>query len=189
MGIDLQSLAIGALIGLAGALGTSIFSKLGEDIYQWTKRKLGVKSSEGQPQLIVHFEKGEPKQLSAQHESPLASAKAVRLSSVTLEQIASAIDQAPPMQRGRVAEGFRGIRIEWDTQFVNGYLSEDEKTIRLRLKPKESLFPRISCQVPAHEYRELGVTREGAPVRVTGTVLKVDGYDIELGEVTLTFDS
>lgn len=109
-----------------------------------------------------------------------------RVSLVTLDEINTAISEAPPLQRDRVAERYIGLRVEWETVFVGGTL-QGNGNIRIQLTvPDGKHYPKsVWCEVPASEYRELGILPEGSKVRAAGEIAKIGSSGVALEDVRL----
>jgi len=43
----------------------------------------------------------------------------------------------------------------------------------------------ITCEVPADEYRELGIMPQGVQIRISGTITSAYSYGVELSDVRL----
>lgn len=110
---------------------------------------------------------------------------ATRASKITFDEIRSAIDGAPPLQRKLVANRYVGIRVAWDAYFRYGVQNNRLVSVRLTPGPECSLAT-IWCDVPVNDYPELGVLREGAKLRVSGKIVEADPY-ITLKDVHLDF--
>ncbi len=185
--MDISSLLVGVGLGVLGAFGTGFLKKAGEDCYGWLKKKLNPKSFEQHtPQLIVQLAQNGPTPTGDNSPSVrLAPASIERVSPMTFQDIAEAIDSAPPLQRDHVAATFKGLRVEWDTYFKSGKLLENGN-IRLRLGTEQrGSYNTVKCEVLAADYRELGILPEGSKVRVFGEIESASKYDIELKDVRL----
>lgn len=185
--MEIPSLLLGIGLGVLGAFGTGFLKKAGEDCYGWLKKKINPKAVEQHvPQLIVQLaQNGSTPTGDNSPSIRLAPAAIDRVSPLTFQDIAEAIDSAPPLQRDHVAESFKGLRVEWDTYFKSGRLSE-EGTIRLRLGTEQrGSFKSVLCAVAVADYRELGVLPEGSKIRVFGEIESASRYDIELKDVRL----
>jgi hypothetical protein len=186
--MDLTSFLWGAAISAIIVFGTGFLKKAGEDCYAWAKRKINPKSSEPhQPHLIIHMNTDDAPDTAqsislGKFEHPLLE----RVSAVTLDEINTAIIDAPPLQRDRVAESYVGLRVEWETLFKNGTLNVNG-TIRLHLSVDNAKHPPRSvwCEVPANEYRELGILPEDSKVRVSGEIENVASYGVNLKDARL----
>lgn len=185
--MDTSSLLLGIGLGVLGAFGTGFLKKAGEDCYGWLKRKLNPKAAEQHaPQLVVQLaQNGVGPTVDNSSSIHLAPATIERVSPLTFQDIAEAIDSAPPLQRDHVAKNFKGLRVEWDTYFKSGKSSEDG-TIRLRLGTEQrGSYNTVICEVAGADYRELGVLPEGSKIRVFGEIESASRYDIELKDVRL----
>lgn len=185
--MDTSSLIFGIGLGVVGAFGTGFLKKAGEDCYGFLKKKLNPKGAEQHaPQLIVQFAQNGAS--STVDNSPLVNlepASIERVSPLSFNDIAEAISSAPPLQRNHVAESFKGLHVEWDTYFKNGYSSENG-TIRLRLGTEQrASLNTVICEVLAADYRELGILPEGSKIRVFGEIESASTFDIELKDVRL----
>ena len=185
--MDLTSFLWGIGLGILGAFGTGFLKKAGEECYAWVQKKVNPKAPEHHtPQLIIQLSSEAADQLVDESQpTHFEPASIERVSPLTFKDIAEAIIAAPPMQRDRVAESYKGLRIEWDAYFRSGSKVGDD-IIRLRLgtEPKLSMNS-IMCEVPAKEYRELGVLPEGSKIRVSGELESISRFDIELKDVRL----
>lgn len=187
--MDSTSLLLGAAIGVAGAFGTGFLKKAGEDLYSWTKKKLFPKSVESQhkPQLVVHLNRDDLSKVTHEVNNttpPLLE----RINSISLDEINTAIKDAPPLQRDRVAESYIGLKVEWETRFIGGR-PRDNNEIRLHLSVEDAKHhPRsVWCEVPINQYRELGIMKEGENVRVSGQIQKIAEHGIDLTDARLQF--
>jgi hypothetical protein len=157
--------------------------------YIWLKRKFNPLTLDQQPpQLVIHVNSNNGNQdFKDVPTVSLAPASLERISLISFDDIRTAIESAPPLQRDRIAENYVGLKIEWDTYLKGGSVKK-EGTISLRLTTNiEHSFNTIWCDVPLDEYRELGVLPEGAKVRVSGEIVKASTCDIELKDVRLHF--
>lgn len=186
--MDISSFLWGATIGVIGAFATGFLKKAGEDSYSWMKKKINPKSTEPTAShLIIHMNA----------ESGLNTSKGIslsepqrpvveRVSEVTLDDINTSIVDAPPLQRTRVSDSYVGLRVEWDTYFVSGKLRENGD-IRLQLTiPDAKHQPKsVWCEVPASEYRELGILPEDSKIRVSGEIESIAEYGVNLKDARL----
>lgn len=181
--MDLSSFLWGALLGVIAALATGFLKKAGEDAYSWVKKKINPNSGETAPShLVIHMNSdsltGTTEGISgAESQPPVLE----RVSMVTLSEINTSLVDAPPLQRDRIAESYVGLRVEWDTEFIDGKL-KDNGSVRLQLRiPDTSHQPTsVWCEVPAVEYRELGILPEKSKIRVSGEIEKVASYGVDL---------
>jgi hypothetical protein len=185
--MDATSFLSGIGLGILGAFGAGLFKKAGEECFNWIKKKINPKSAEHHaPQLIIQLN-GETRNQSVDGANllRLEPASIERISSLKFDDISQAIEAAPPLQRDRVAESYKGLRVEWDTYFKSGsQVDGDLFRLRLRTKLKGS-FDTVKCEVPAKEYRELGILPEGSKIRVSGEIESASMFDIELKDVRL----
>jgi hypothetical protein len=186
--MDISSFLWGAAIGVIGAFATGFLKKAGEDSYSWAKKKINPKAGEpSASHLIIHmnaesgFNTAEGISLSEPQRPVLE-----RVSVVTLDEINTSLVDAPPLQRTRISESYVGLRVEWDTQFVDGKLQENGD-IRLQLTiPNSKHQPKsVWCEVPASEYRELGILPENSKIRVSGKIETIASYGIYLKDARL----
>jgi hypothetical protein len=175
--VSFSSLLVGVAIGAVGAFGTGFLKKAGEGLYLWLTNKLWSKPAKS-AQVVIHLDNQD-------HATEQLVPSAIEhISGITFKEIQKAIDDAPPMQRERVAEAYEGINVEWDSYFRDGH-SEDD-LIRVRLSADERYAGRtIICDVSAKDYRHLGVLPEGSKIRVAGQISKAHSYQIELTDVRL----
>ena len=189
--MDPISFLWGAALGVIGAFGAGFLKKAGEDCYSWVRKKINPKAVEPHPpHLIIHMNNESVSNtadgiLSAEPQRPVIE----RLSAVGLDEINTAIVDAPPLQRDRVAESYVGLRVEWETEFVSGRVSADGGSIRLHLTvPDAKHQPKsVWCDVSTSDYRELGILPEGAKVRVSGEIQQVVSYGVDLKDARLHF--
>lgn len=184
--MDISSFLWGAAIGIIGALATGFLKKAGEDAYAWLKKKINPKSAEpSTSHLIVHLDSSQPLNTTEAKSSETSQHPVIeRVSIVTVEEINTALSEAPPLQRDRVAERYTGLHVEWDTKFIGGKIREDEK-IQLHLKSVGGREESVWCEVPAAEYRELGILPKNAKIQVSGEITKIASYGIELKDARL----
>lgn len=186
--MDFTSFLWGAAIGVVGAFATGFLKKAGEDCYSWVRKKTNPKTAEQHPpHLIIHMnsETGPPIATGISVSDPQLSVLE-RISLVTLDEINTAIFEAPPLQRDRVAESYIGLRVEWETKFVGGTLKDDENIrIQLTVPDGKHYSKSVWCEVPSSEYRELGILPEASRVRVTGEIAKIGSSGVVLENVRL----
>jgi len=186
--MDISSFLLGIAIGAVGFFSTGFLKKAGEDAYSWVKKKINPKA--GDPptsHLVIHMNsEGIPNITESNSLSESQRPLLERISVVTLNEINTSLANAPPMQRTRIAESYSGLRVEWDTEFLNGKL-QDDGNIRLQLTvPDTEHQPKsVWCNVPATEYRELGILPENSKIRVSGEIEKVASYGIDLKDARL----
>lgn len=105
---------------------------------------------------------------------------------ITFQQITKAIDDMPPLQRDIVADGYKGLRVEWEAYFKSGTRVSDDK-FRIRLNPHLNTFGySIICNVKSSDYPGLVTLPEGAKVKITGEIEAVDRFDISLMNACLS---
>lgn len=179
--MDKSSLIIGIVIGIVGAFGAGFLKKAGEDLYLWIKEKIYPKSiSEDKPQVIIHLN-----DTTNQTTEDLKVISIKKINSLTFDEISQAIDLAPPLQREDIAQKYVGLMIEWDTYLRNAYKRENGN-IALYLSIDSDYRGRsVFCLVQENEYRELGILKEGAKIRVSGEISNASAYDIDLSNAQL----
>lgn len=185
--MDTSSLFIGVAIGIIGAFGTGFLKKAGEDLYSFIKAKINPKSTAiVTPQVVVHLydDRGDT-QAESKLPTQFASAAIERLSQVSFDDIEKAIDGAPPMQREYIANGYVGLKVEWDSYLRSANkLDNGEVSLRLAID-KDYKGRSVLCKVRAEEYRVLGILPMGAHIRVAGEITKANSCDVELSNVRL----
>lgn len=186
--MDISSLLLGAAIGVVGVFTTGFLKKAGEDFYSWAKKKINPNAAAFSPShLIIHMNtESSPSMIESDSHSEPQRPVVERVSVVTLDEINNSLVNAPPLQRDHVAENYVGLRVEWDTQFVGGKQQENGD-IRLQLTiPDARHQPKsVWCEVPASEYRELGILPEGSKIRVSGEIEEIASYGIDLKDACL----
>lgn len=177
--MDISSFLWGAALGVIGAFATGFFKKAGEDGYSWVKKKINPKASEvPNPHLIVHVNSERPPNVAAS--SPLLE----RVSSITPDEINNSLNNAPPLQREVVANSYIGIRVEWDTEFINGKRL-DNGCVRLQLTSFDKSRDSVWCEVSEEEYRELAILTKGARIRIYGEIARIATHGIHIKNAQL----
>ena len=119
--------------------------------------------------------------------SAITLSKVDQASAITVDDIRTSIEEAPPMQRETVAQRYHGLRIEWDTQLSSAV--EKNGVVELLLNTQQSrryqLSYSVRCKVALEDYRELAVLPERANIRVNGTIERVSDYWLSLGNARL----
>ena len=112
----------------------------------------------------------------------LVPATVERVSAVTYQEIAEALEKAPWSEREAIGQGYVGLRVEWDCDFMNGYKSRsDFFRIFLSLGATRT----IHCDVRENEFRELTKMSGAARIRVAGVIDKAELLRIDLSDVRL----
>ncbi len=172
--MDLTSFFWGAAIGAVCVFGTGFIKKAGEDCYIWARRKINPKLVEpNRPPLIIQMKTDNASDITQDN-----------VSKVTPVDIITTINNAPPLQRVRVAEGYIGLKVRWETLFSHGTLHKDEITVLLRVIDAKC-WHCIRCTVPARDNRELGILPEDSKVRVSGEIENIDLRTITLTDARL----
>jgi len=184
---DYISFFWGIALGIIGAFSAGFLKKAGEDSFSWIRNKISPKPPEQQStQVVVHVAGNHISTVAGEH--PPAELKPVvtkRVSRVTFDEIQSAINKAPPLQRDHVAKSYVGIRVEWDTYYKSASRRDNDMvSVRLTTNPQLGLTT-VTCEVPFNDYRELGVLEEGAKIRVVGEIVEAGSWDITLKDVRL----
>jgi hypothetical protein len=113
-----------------------------------------------------------------------------RTAPITLLQIHETLRNAPPLQREELREHYKGLYVEWDA-YLSSASKEGGNSVRLSLSAGKGMdtnsLLKIFCNVSLHDYKELAILREGAPIRLFGKITKVDEWYVELAEAQLTF--
>jgi len=182
--MDTSSLILGLALGIVGAFGTGFLKKAGEDSYSWLKKKVSPKSTlSDEQQVILHIPNAnETKLQSAEQIQPL---KTISSSEVSFRDIESAIDAAPPMQRKNVANGYLGLKVQWDSYLRSADMQDDGK-VNLRLSVDKNYRGRsVLCTVNAEDYRVLGILPTGTLIRVAGEIASATSCDVKLTKAKL----
>jgi hypothetical protein len=186
--MNTSSFIIGIAVGAVAAFGTGFLKKAGEDVYSVLRKRLWPNRQENStPQVVIHLPAAATEASNNEiiHRS-LQPTSIERVSTLSYEEIIESIRKAPPLQQASVSKAYIGLRVEWDTYFKSGRYKDEGKLIRLYLTMnKDALMSDIQCEVPADEYRELGVLPKGTLIRVAGEIAKADLADIELKNVHL----
>lgn len=90
------------------------------------------------------------------------------------------------MQQDDLAKNYIGLKVDWSLKFRNARKSKND-SVKVFLEYGDRLFPEISCEVNLSKYRELGVMKEGADIRVLGTIDNFEHGTILLKDVTLLY--
>lgn len=180
--MDISSLLLGLAIGVIGAFGTGFLKRAGEDLYSWSKRKIDPKSATDQtPQVVVHLRNDSGNQhTELTQTNRLTPAAVERLNLIGFTDIETAIGKAPPMQREDVANRFAGLKIEWDSYLRSARKRPNGNVFLILSIDKDYRGRSVICEVPADQYRELGILPEGAHIRVSGEIAKASPWDVEV---------
>jgi hypothetical protein len=181
------SLLIGIVIGAAGTFFAGFLKKAGEESFSSIKDWVNPKPPAAAPPPVVvqvldnrgntHIEGT----LIAQS----APIPIERLSQVTFDEIEKAIESAPPMQREQIANGYVGLKVEWDS-YLRSATRIDNGEVSLRLSiDKDYRLRAVTCKVKEEEYRVLGVLSEGTYIRVAGEITNASNCDVKLSNVRL----
>jgi hypothetical protein len=119
-------------------------------------------------------------------ERVLPAANVTRVSPFTLDEIMTAIRNAPPLQRSDVARRYEGMSVQWDMRLWNAHPGKDDQ-VRLTLDFGDQVGGLVWCEVILTQYRELGVMQKGAPITVVGRIKSAESAGAELHEVQLFF--
>lgn len=185
--MDISSLLIGLAIGVLGAFGTGFLKRAGEDLYSFIKSKIYPPADlPVTPQVVVHLHNEVAEsQLGAIIPPSLSPVPIERLDQVSFSDIEKAIDEAPPLQRDRVAKAFVGLKVEWDS-YLRSASVRDGGEVYLRLSLDERYQGRsVLCSVREDDYRILGVLPQGSRIRVSGEIAVATSFDIELSNAKL----
>ena len=183
---DFTSFLWGIAIGVIGAFGAGFLKRPGEDCYSWIRNKVSPRpAADDPPQVVIHVARndnvtatGEPTP------NELEPISIDRVSVVTFDEIAKAIEKVPPLQRDYVESSYVGLRVEWDTYFKSGS-RRDNMAVLLLTTDSDVGSNTIWCEVPFDEYRELGVLPAGSKIRVAGEIAKAGRWDITLKNARL----
>lgn len=132
----------------------------------------------------------EPVAAQVQPSAPPPNAVRVeRVAPVSPAEIRTSIEDAPPLQRQVVADRFKGLRIEWDTELVSAESSKGTVTLQLKARPIApfELAFSVFCSVKLEDYRELSVIPVRAGIRVNGLIESANDRWVRLVEPKLTF--
>ncbi len=111
-----------------------------------------------------------------------------RITLITPEDIKTSIETAPLLQSKAVANRYKGLRVEWETELIGA--EEDKGMVRLHLRVscKKMLFPFfVWCDVKLADYPELSVLPKGACVKANGRIENATSDSVKLYDVCLTF--
>lgn len=109
-----------------------------------------------------------------------------RITPISLSEILNAVNSAPPLQQKQVAQNYKGIHVEWNTNLSSAEIEEND-SVSLYMRTGERMRDIIHCKVKLSEYRELGILQRGAPIRVIGRIKQVSDLCTELEDVKLVF--
>jgi hypothetical protein len=115
-------------------------------------------------------------------------AQITKITTITLAEIAAALENAPPLQKDDVAKHYKGINVQWETKFFSAE-KDDDDNVQLTLDFGPSYTHLVYCTVRLSDYRELGVLPKGAPITVMGRIRKVAHKSATLEDVQLFFHS
>jgi len=93
------------------------------------------------------------------------------------------IREAPPLQQKKIAEQYLNSLVDWEVLYsMASPCKEDESKVSLVLKPwvEEGFDTAIRCKVSLHKYPALPNLSKDSPMRVTGQIVSVDAWTIEL---------
>jgi hypothetical protein len=182
--MDISSFLWGAAIGVVGSFATGFLKKAGEDSYSWAKKKIDPNSSNmPESHLIIHMNSDVPKTMERSIQNG-DSSRLERVSQITADEIRSSVEDAPPLQRDRIANSYIGLRVEWDTEYTNGS-KLDNGHIKLQLSPFGKIHTSVWCEVPEDEYRELAILPNRSKIRVYGEIESVGDHGIYIGNAQL----
>ena len=184
---DFTSFLWGVAIGVIGAFGAGFLKKAGEDCYSWMRNKASPRpATDHPPQVVIHVARSDNVTASGEPTpNDLEPISIERVSAVTFDEIAKAIEKAPPLQRDYVESSYVGLRVEWDTYFKTGSRRDNNMAMLLLTTDANLASNTIWCEVPFDEYRELGVLPEGSKIRVAGEIAKAGRWDITLKNARL----
>jgi hypothetical protein len=117
--------------------------------------------------------------------SERVEAKVERIHRITYQEISAAYNNAPPLQRPDISKSYEGIRVQWEGEFSSAWHSGENYRISIRVPPGRFSQSHARGEVPAESYPELRTIREDQPVRITGTIAKVESYSVELSDIDL----
>jgi len=179
--METSSLIIGIFIGILGAFGTGFLKKAGEDSYHWIKKKISPNSiSENKPQVVIQLNHDGNEKI-----DQLSTTNIKRITPLTFDEISNSIELAPLLQRQEIAKKYVGLIIEWDTYLRSAYQRENgDISLRLSVDP-DYKGRSVICIVQGDQYREIGILKEGAKIRVSGEIIEANTFDIELNNAVL----
>lgn len=109
---------------------------------------------------------------------------------VSAQSIFDALRNLPPLQREDVSRRYLGLRVDWRAKLASATSEKDgsvELLLSVPLEPYVAFY--VKCWVPLAEYRELGITPEGAPIRVVGKIRQFLSHTaVVLRDVELYFE-
>ncbi len=101
------------------------------------------------------------------------------------KKIIKEIDKIPPLQRDKLKESYKGLRVEWKTKFYSANLNKNGNVSLMLLDRGD--FPLILCDVNINDYPELNVVKEGAVIWISGEIIDVDVVSITVKPSSLRF--
>lgn len=119
-------------------------------------------------------------------ESSPSTAHITRIAPLSFSEIKEALKNSPPLQERDIASRYVGLTVEW--QLALSSASElDDGIAHLTLGPIPDEAGVIHCAVKLDEYKELGVMKRDAPIKVIGEIEQISAYEIHLKNAHLYF--
>ena len=100
-------------------------------------------------------------------------------------EVIACVRNTPPLQRDDVARRFVGLNVQWDLILFGVRKYRDE--CGFRMKSDDALC--VDVQLDPERYPGIHFVKEGACLRITGTITRVDGGWVDLQAEHVTWDS
>jgi hypothetical protein len=117
-----------------------------------------------------------------------APAHITKISTITLAEILTTLEKAPPLQKNEIAKNYNGLNVQWETKLWSAEKKADE-LVNLTLDFGPSDMHLVHCSVRLSDYRELGILPKGAPITVIGHIKEIGRQSATLDDVQLFFHS
>ena len=100
--------------------------------------------------------------------------------------IMAAINQSPPVQQALAARSYRGVNVRWRVTLESAFPS-GLTTVRLMCQDRGN-FPWVICDVRRGKYPQLAALPPHAPFWISGRIASIQGDQIFLRGVYLSFE-
>lgn len=137
--------------GLLGIAARAFFTQAGRDAYDRLAKYLFPASTRDQ-----------------------ATSPIEHVSRLTYREIFEKIEAAPPLQRSRLRDDFRGLRVAWDATMYSGEVIRGAMELNLRIPDSGGAIGLVTCSVPRESHPELMVLSTGHLLRVEGDIASVE---------------
>jgi hypothetical protein len=160
---------------------------------EWLFSGLGVFIIGGAIAAIYrHFKKSPPQQI-VQVILPQTSVKEDKtIAQVTPAQIFDEMQKLPILQQQQFREHYKGLRVSWRgklSYICTSRINDDHYTVIFRMPSTSgaSDMYSVTFDIPQSKYPGLGLLHEGSFIDVTGSIERLDVFDVHLTDVDLSF--